>query len=41
MLTKNEMEIFLGGGWVSLPNGTVIFIPDGDEEDEGAEFFFG
>ncbi len=41
MLTKNEMENFLGGGyWLSLSDGRWVYV-DGDEEDDGADFFFG
>ena len=35
------MEKILGGGWVCLPNGTVIYIPDGEEEGDDDNIIFG
>jgi hypothetical protein len=41
ILTMNEMERILGGGWTRLSDGTLIFIPDGDEESEDDFIIFG
>lgn len=40
-LTKNEMEMILGGGyWIRLQNGLLIYI-DSDEEDNDEDIIFG
>lgn len=41
VLTKNEMERILGGGyWVPLEDGSWIYV-SGDEEDEDNDIIFG
>lgn len=41
VLTKNEMERILGGGyWMSLGNGRWIYVGD-DEEGEDEDIIFG
>lgn len=41
MLTKDEMSQVYGGGyWVMLGNGTKIYIPDGDEVGDEDEMIF-
>lgn len=39
-LTKDEMNKILGGGWVILANGKVIYIPDEDENEEDDDNIF-
>lgn len=41
ILTKDEMSQIYGGGyWVTLGNGTKIYIPDGDEIGDEDEIIF-
>ena len=41
MLTKDEMSQVYGGGyWVILGNGTKNYIPDGDEVGDEDEMIF-
>ncbi len=39
ILSKNEMEKSLGGGWILLPNGVIVYVPDGDEDDDNDTIF--
>lgn len=40
MLSKQEMEKILGGGWIQI-QGRWIYLPDGNEEDEEDDVIFG
>lgn len=41
VLIEEEISYVLGGRWITLPDGTRIWIEEDDEEEEGAEFIFG
>lgn len=34
VLVKEEISYVLGGRWITLPDGTRIYIENGDEEEE-------
>ena len=41
VLIEEEISYVLGGRWITLPDGTRIWIEEDDEEEEGDEFLFG
>ncbi len=41
VLTNDEMEGIVGGGWIRLSNGDVVYVPDVDEEGDDDDIIFG
>lgn len=39
ILTEQEMERIIGGRWIYFSDGTKIFIPDDEEEEEDGFIF--
>ena len=40
VLIEEEISYVLGGRWITLPDGTRIWIEEDDEEEEGDEIIF-
>lgn len=34
VITPNEQELIVGGGWVRYPDGTWVYIPNDEPENE-------
>lgn len=39
-LSKEEMANIMGGGWILLPDGRVVYRPDDDEEGDDDDMIF-
>lgn len=39
ILTKQELEKIMGGRWIYFSDGTKVYIPD-DEDDDEDDFIF-